>query len=160
MNNNNFVALQDIKNLSETEALKIYEDARTAFESSHNNFCDASDAEVLTVFPFDREAWPNNIPDDYDVKNLLVGLLDGMPALKDTETGEIYISGEKRYYNIGFLISFDVAGLNESEIDEYLHNCLNAYIDVKNKGISNLKTWDSYISRDKQSEEIDKQENK
>ena len=76
MNNNNFIALQDLKNLTEEEAINIYEEARTAFENSHKNFCDASDTDVLTVFSFDRENWPESMPENYTVKNLVVGLLD------------------------------------------------------------------------------------
>jgi len=62
---------------------------------------------------------------------------------------------EKRYYNLGVLISFDFEGLTETEIDEYLNKILNEGLQTKFEGIKNLKVLDSYICRDRQSEKLE-----
>ena len=77
-------------NLSDEEIMDTYWVLRTAFEDSHpNNMVDASDAYILTVFPF---RWGDEIPDDYEVEDYATGLVDGKPALrKMDETHQILI---------------------------------------------------------------------
>lgn len=84
----NFVPLSE-SNLSEEVIMDTYWVLRTAFEDSHpNNMVDASDADVLTVFPFQRG---DEIPDDYVVENYATGMVDGKPALckMDNNTHQI-----------------------------------------------------------------------
>lgn len=70
-------------NLSDEEVMDIYGMVRFAMEQSlPNNMVDASDAYILTVFPFRRG---DKIPDDYDVVNYETGLLEGKPALRKIE---------------------------------------------------------------------------
>ena len=77
-----FVTLSE-SNLSEEVIMDTYWVLRTAFEDSHpNNMVDASDAYVLTVFPFQRA---DEIPDEYDVENYATGMVDGKPALCKTD---------------------------------------------------------------------------
>lgn len=65
--------------LSDEEVMDIYGMIRFAFEQNHpDNMVDASDAYVLTVFPFKRG---NTVPDNFDVVNYETGLFDGEPAL-------------------------------------------------------------------------------
>lgn len=66
-------------NLSDEEIMDTYRVLRAAFEDSQsNNMVDASDAYVLTVFPF---KWGDEIPDDYEVDNYATGMVNGKPAL-------------------------------------------------------------------------------
>lgn len=77
-NNTKFQPLSD-SNLSDEEVMDIYGMIRFVFEQSHpDNMVDASDAYVLTVFPFKRG---NTVPDNFDVVNYETGLYDGKPAL-------------------------------------------------------------------------------
>ena len=65
--------------LSDEEVMDIYGMIRFAFEQNHpDNMVDASDAYVLTVFPFKRG---NTVPDNFDVVHYETGLYDGKPAL-------------------------------------------------------------------------------
>lgn len=75
-------------NLSDEEVMDTYWVLRAAFEESHpNNMVDASDAYVLTVFPF---KWGDEIPDEYEVEEYATGTVDGKPALcKMDETRQI-----------------------------------------------------------------------
>lgn len=78
VNNNKFQPLSD-SNLSDEEVMDIYGMIRFAFEQSHpNNMVDASDAYVLTVFPFRRG---DTIPEAFCVVDYETGLFDGKPAL-------------------------------------------------------------------------------
>lgn len=73
-----FIPLLDSK-LSDEKIMDTYWVLRSAFEESHpNNMVDASDAYVLTAFPF---KWGDEIPDDYEVDNYATGMVDGKPAL-------------------------------------------------------------------------------
>lgn len=86
-NSVSFVPLLESK-LSDEEIMDTYWVLRSALEESHpNNMVDASDAYVLTVFPF---KWGDEIPDDYEVDNYATGMVDGKPALrKMDETCEV-----------------------------------------------------------------------
>lgn len=76
--NKHFVPLRKT-DLSDEEVMDIYGMIRFAFEQSHpDNMVDASDAYVLTVFPFKRG---DTVPDNFDVVNYETGLFDGKPAL-------------------------------------------------------------------------------
>ena len=76
--NTKFQPLSD-SNLSDEEVMDIYGMIRFAFEQNHpDNMVDASDAYVLTVFPFKRG---NTVPDNFDVVNYETGLFEGKPAL-------------------------------------------------------------------------------
>ena len=78
VNNNKFQPLSD-SNLSDEEVMDIYGMIRFAFEQSHpNNMVDASDAYVLTVFPFRRG---DTVPEAFCVVDYETGLFDGKPAL-------------------------------------------------------------------------------
>lgn len=93
-----FVPLMN-SNLSDEDIKDTYRVLRAAFEDSHpNNMVDASDAYVLTVFPF---RWGDEIPDDYEVEDYATGFVDGKPALcKMDETRQILILDDeetKRY---------------------------------------------------------------
>lgn len=97
-NNVSFVPLLGT-NLPGEEIMDIYWGARSAFEESHpNNMVDASDAYVLTVFPF---KWGDEIPDAYEVDNYATGMVDGKPALcKMDETRQVLMLDDeevKRY---------------------------------------------------------------
>lgn len=73
-----FIPLSNTK-LSDEEIMDVYNELRYAFEQSHpNNMVDASDAYVLTVFPFKRGAI---VPDNFNVVNYETGLFNGKPAL-------------------------------------------------------------------------------
>ena len=76
--------------LPKEDIMNIYWALRSAFEESHpNNMVDASDAYVLTVFPFQ---WGDEIPDDYEVENYATGMADGKPALcKMDDTREVLL---------------------------------------------------------------------
>ena len=90
-----FVSLLSLKGeLSDYEIMDTYEVLRSAFEESHpNNMVDASDAYVLTVFPFQ---WGDEIPDDYEVENYATGMVDGKPALcKMDDTREVLLLDEE-----------------------------------------------------------------
>jgi hypothetical protein len=53
---------------------------RGAFEDSHpQNKVDASDAFILTVFPFKSV---DEAPDEYEVEDYETGFCDGKPALR------------------------------------------------------------------------------
>lgn len=81
-NTNCFIPLSNI-NLSDEEVMDIYHKLRFAYEQSHpDNMVDASDAYILTVFPFKRG---DKIPDDYDVVNYETGMFEGKPALRKIE---------------------------------------------------------------------------
>ena len=84
-----FIPLLDSK-LSDEEIMDTYWVLRSAFEESHpNNMVDASDAYVLTVFPF---KWGDEIPDDYEVEDYATGMVDGKPALcKMDETRQVLV---------------------------------------------------------------------
>ncbi len=85
----NFNYLSEL-DLSEETSLELYEALRSAFEKSHpNNMVDASDAFVLTVFPF---KWGDEIPDNYDVVNYATGKVGEYPALcKMDDSREILV---------------------------------------------------------------------
>lgn len=81
-NTNCFIPLCNT-NLSDEEIMDIYHYLRFAYEQSHpDNMVDASDAYILTVFPFKRG---DIIPAYYDVINYETGLLEGEPALRKIE---------------------------------------------------------------------------
>lgn len=82
-----FISLLD-SHLPDEEVMDTYWVLRAAFEESHpNNMVDASDAYVLTVFPF---KCGDEIPDEYEVENYATGTVDGEPALcKMDETRQI-----------------------------------------------------------------------
>lgn len=84
-NNTKFQPLSD-SNLSDEEVMDIYGMIRFVFEQSHpNNMVDASDAYILTVFPFKRG---DKMPAYYDVINYETGLLEGEPALRKIESNQ------------------------------------------------------------------------
>ena len=80
--------------LPDEEVMDTYWVLRAAFEESHpNNMVDASDAYVLTVFPF---KWGDEIPDEYEVEDYATGIVDGEPALcKMDETRQILMLDEE-----------------------------------------------------------------
>lgn len=82
-----FIPLLDSE-FSDEVIMDTYRVLRSAFEKSHpNNMVDASDAYGLTAFPF---KWGDEIPDDYEVENYEIGMVDGKPALcKMDETRQI-----------------------------------------------------------------------
>ena len=88
-NSMSFVPLSE-SNLSEEIIMDTYWVLRSAFEENHpNNMVDASDAYVLTVFPFQRG---DDIPDNYDVENYATAMVDGKPALcKMDNTHEVLL---------------------------------------------------------------------
>lgn len=92
-NKKQFVSLLG-SNISDEKIMDTYWVLRSAFEESHpNNMVDASDAYVLTVFPF---KWGDEIPDDYEVENYETGMVDGKPALcKADETRQILMLDDK-----------------------------------------------------------------
>lgn len=85
-------------NLSDEEIMDIYRKLRFAYEQSHpNNMVDASDAYILTVFPFKRG---DKMPAYYDVVNYETGLLEGEPALRKIEGDqEIMVMDDSGYLN-------------------------------------------------------------
>jgi len=87
-NPQNFVSLDELEGeKSEEELSEIFWEVRQQFEKKTGLFCDASDVGVLTVFPC------KNLGDDYDekeVKNYIVGLYNGKPALKFNN--ELFVS--------------------------------------------------------------------
>lgn len=78
-------------NLSEKDAIILYEDLRAALERMlPNNFIDASDCDVLTVFPF--RIGTGDIPEDYEVENYETGMVGQYPALRKVgKKEEVYI---------------------------------------------------------------------
>ena len=65
--------------LSKEERTDLFWELRGAFEESYpDRMTDASDAYVLTVFPFGEG---DEIPDDYEVEDWATGLYQGQPAL-------------------------------------------------------------------------------
>ena len=78
-------------NLSEKDAIILYEDLRAALERMlPNNSIDASDCDVLTVFPF--RIGTGDIPEDYEVENYETGMVGQYPALRKVgKTEEVYI---------------------------------------------------------------------
>ena len=77
--NVNFIPLSDL-NLSEREAETLYKELRSALEHMlPNNTVDASDYEVLTVFPFKVG---ESIFEEYEVDNYETGILDTNLALR------------------------------------------------------------------------------
>jgi hypothetical protein len=81
MNRKEFIPLWSLQDsMSDAEIIGTYEVLRGAFENSHpHNMVDASDAYVLTVFPFSKIA---EAPDDYDTVNYEAGFYCGQPALR------------------------------------------------------------------------------
>ena len=88
-----FIPLSNSK-LSDEEIMDIYWELHSAFQNSYPyNMVDASDAYVLTVFPFN---WGDEIPDDYEVKNYVTGMVDGKPALcKMDETRQVLMPDDE-----------------------------------------------------------------
>ena len=77
----NFIPLSKL-NLSERDAEVIYEKLRSALERMlPNNSVDASDYEVLTVYPF-KIGESNEISEAYEVDNYETGILDTNLALR------------------------------------------------------------------------------
>jgi hypothetical protein len=73
-----FLSLSDME-LQEDCSIDLYKELRQAFEHTYPDFMiDASDADIITVFPFKLGG---EIPDEYDVVNFAVGMIDGFPAL-------------------------------------------------------------------------------
>lgn len=73
-------------NIPDENVMDIYNTLRFTFEQSHpNNMVDASDAYILTVFPFKRG---DKIPEDYCVVNYETGLIRGKPALRKLGGGK------------------------------------------------------------------------
>ena len=82
--NVNFIPLSDL-NLSEREAETLYKELRSALEHMlPNNTVDASDYEVLTVFPFKVG---ESIFEEYEVDNYETGMFGPLPALRKIEDG-------------------------------------------------------------------------
>lgn len=73
------------------DAMILYKDLRAALERMlPNNSTDASDCDVLTVFPFRIET--GDIPEDYEVENYETGMVGQYPALRKVgKTEEVYI---------------------------------------------------------------------
>ena len=65
--------------LPDEEIMETYEDLRFAFENTYPNVVDASDAYILTAFPFAKN---DEILDDYEVESYETGFFQGMPALR------------------------------------------------------------------------------
>ena len=78
--------------------MDIYRKLRFAYEQSHPDIMvDASDAYILTVFPFKRG---DEMPAYYDVVNYETGLLEGEPALRKIEGDqEIMVMDDSGYLN-------------------------------------------------------------
>lgn len=81
MKRKGFIPLCSLQgSMSDAEIIGTYEVLRGAFESSHPlNMVDASDAYVLTVFPFSKIA---EAPEDYDTIDYETGFYCGQPALR------------------------------------------------------------------------------
>ena len=81
--------------LSDEKVMDVSWMLRSALEESHpDNMVDASDAYVLTVFPF---KWGDEIPDDYEVENYVTGMVDGKPTLcKMDETRQVLMPDEEK----------------------------------------------------------------
>ena len=77
-NKSNFIPLSQL-GLGEEEALHLFWLLRDAFEESHpGRMTDASDAYVLTAFPFGED---DEVPEDYEAVNYATGMYRGEPAL-------------------------------------------------------------------------------
>ena len=78
--------------LTNEEIMDTYATLRGAYENSHpDRMVDASDAYVLTVFPFaENDEWP----EDYEVTNYETGFYQGKPALRNCSDKKeiLYIS--------------------------------------------------------------------
>lgn len=85
-----FISLTNLEDkLSIYEIMDMYEDLEHAFENTFSNRMDASDAYVLTEFPFSKE---DEAPDDYEVINWETGFYNGFPALqKCCKNKEVWI---------------------------------------------------------------------
>ena len=80
----NFTPLSNL-NLSERDAETLYKELRSALERMlPSNTVDASDYEVLTVFPFKVG---ESILEQYEVDNYEIGMLGPLPALRKIEDG-------------------------------------------------------------------------
>ena len=88
-NPSDFIPLRDL-DLSEKESLNLFWKLRTFFEDRNpGHIIDASDVHIITVLPF---ANGDEIPDDYDVTNYAVGMINDKPALlKLDENQEILV---------------------------------------------------------------------
>ena len=88
-NKSEFVSLYNCHMIDDELIMDIYQELRYAFEQSHpNNMVDASDAYILTVFPFKRGA---KVPDNFDVVNYETGLFEGKPALCKVDDNHVIL---------------------------------------------------------------------
>ena len=94
-NEKKFVSLWDLQGeMRNEEIMWTYEDVRGAFEAEHpHNMVDASDAYVLTVYPFGRD---DEHPYDYDTETWETGLYDGCPAMRCVADGRIMVVREDK----------------------------------------------------------------
>ena len=85
-----FVFLWDLQGeLPDEEIMWTYGQVRGAFEAEHpHNMVDASDAYVLTVYPFGRN---DERPDDYELEVWETGMYDGCPALRRVADGWLMV---------------------------------------------------------------------
>lgn len=92
-NDKGFVSLWDLRDeRPNDEILCTYEQVRGAFEHEHpHNMVDASDAYVLTVFPFGRD---DEQPYDYETENWETGLYEGYPAMRRVADGRVMVAKE------------------------------------------------------------------
>ena len=89
-NNKGFISLWDLRDkMTDEEIMSTYSLIRGEFEDKHpQNMVDASDAFVLTVFPFGRE---DEQPDEYETVELETGLYDGLPAMRCVADNSIMV---------------------------------------------------------------------
>lgn len=98
-----FVSLWDLRDeLPNDEIMLTYGQARGFFEDEHpHNIVDASDAYVLTVYPFGRN---DEHPDDYETEDWETGLYgstgspraDWLPVLRCVADGRIMVVREDK----------------------------------------------------------------
>lgn len=96
-----FVSLWDLQGeMRDEEIMWTYEDVRGAFEDEHpHSMVDASDAYVLTVYPFGRD---DERPEDYDTEDWETGLYgstgspraDWLPAMRRVADGRVMVVRE------------------------------------------------------------------
>ena len=73
--------------MSKEERIDLFWELRSAFEDSYpDRMTDASDAQVLTVFPFGDI---DDAPDDYEVEDWATGQYQGQPALARYEGEQV-----------------------------------------------------------------------
>lgn len=89
-NEEKFVSLWDLQDeMPDEEIIWTYEQVRGAFEDEHpHNMVDASDAYVLTVFPFGQN---DEQPKDYETESWLAGLQDGRLAMRRMADGRVMV---------------------------------------------------------------------